>query len=788
VSDKGAEMISTTSALRVLYLEDNPVDADLTRRELARLAPDIVLDVATTLSAARERLAPAVPPFDVVLADLRLPDGSGLELLAHIRERELPLAVVIITGSGDQEAAVAALKAGADDYLVKKTENISNLPHLLSAAYTRFQMRRERRATPLRLLYAEPNAFDIDLTRRYLARHAPHIRMEVVGSGEEILALLPLSSAEPAAPVDVLLLDYHIPGLNALEVIKILLQERRLDISIVLVTGHGTEEIAVQALRLGVADYLVKHEGYLHRLPGVLEQAQKQAALNKSLAQFRNLSQEFQGLLDAIPDSLMLIDRDMKVLWANSTASEHLGIAVNGLGGQYCYNLCCDRTTPCEACPVLHCLESGAPWSETVTRPDGRIWDIRAVPLMDEQGKVTKVIEVKRDITEHKKLETQYIHAQKMESIGTLAGGIAHDFNNILTVIISLGQIMLMKMREDDPQRQNISDILEATSRATSLTRELLLFSRKQVSERKPVDLNDILVKTGTFLHRTIGADIALKIVPYASSLLILADRHQLQQVLMNLAVNARDAMPEGGGLVLKTEQVGLDEGFTTAYGFGKPGAHALLTVSDTGTGMDRETLQRIFEPFFSTKEVGKGTGLGLAVVYGIIKQHDGFITACSEPGQGATFKIYLPLSEAAGQVSVAVQEQPVAGGTETILLAEDDDMVRSLMTLVLTEAGYTVIAAVDGEDAVRKFQENPTSIELLFFDLIMPRMNGKEACDAISKMQPGIKTIFSSGYALDTISQKASLADGVMHLIQKPVTPHDILEKVRSVLDDAPS
>ena len=780
-------MISTTSALRVLYLEDNPVDADLTRRELARLAPDILLDIAATLSAARERLAPAFPPFDVVLADLRLPDGSGLELLTHIRERELPLAVVIITGSGDQEAAVAALKAGADDYLVKKTENISNLPHVLSAAYTSFQMRRERRATPLRLLYAESNAFDIDLTRRYLARHAPHIRMEVAASGEEILALLPLSSAEPAAPVDVLLLDYHLPGLNALEVIKILLQERRLDIPIVLITGHGTEEIAVQALRLGVADYLVKHEGYLHRLPGMLEQAQKQAALNKSLAQFRNLSQEFRGLLDAIPDSLMLIDRDMKVLWANSTASELLGIAVNGLGGQYCYNLWCDRTTPCEPCPVLHCLESGAPWSETVIRPDGRIWDIRAVPLMDEQGKVTKVIEVKRDITEHKKLEAQYIQAQKMESIGALAGGIAHDFNNILTVIISLGHIMLMQTTEGDPQRQNISDILEATSRATSLTRELLLFSRKQVSERKPVDLNDVLVKTGTFLHRTIGADIALKIVPHTSSLLILADRHQLQQVLMNLAVNARDAMPEGGELVLKTEQVVLDEGFTTAYGFGKPGAHALLTVSDTGTGMNRETLQRIFEPFFSTKEAGKGTGLGLAVVYGIIKQHDGFIAACSELGQGATFKIYLPLSEAAGQVSVAVQEQPVAGGTETILLAEDDDMVRSLMTLVLTEAGYTVIVAVDGEDAVRKFQENATSIQLLFFDLIMPRMNGKEVCNAISKMQPGIKTIFSSGYALDTISQKASLADGVMHLIQKPASPHDILKKVRSVLDNAP-
>ena len=780
-------MTSTTTELRVLYLEDNPVDVDLTRLELARLAPDIVLDVATTLAAARERLAPVSPPFEVVLADLSLPDGSGLELLAHIRERELPLAVVIITGSGDQEAAVAALKAGADDYLVKKAENISNLPHVLTAAFTGFQMRRERRATPMRLLYAEPNAFDVDLTRRYLALHSPHIHMEVVSSGEEVLALFPLSSAEPAAPIDVLLLDYRLPGLNALEVINILLQERGLDVTIVLVTGQGTEEVAVQALRLGVFDYLVKHEGYLNRLPVVLEKVQKQAELNKSLAQFRNLSQEFQGLLDAIPDSLMLLDRDQNVLWANRVAADHIGSTAKDMVGHNCYHLWCGHTKPCEPCPVLHCFNSGIPWSETITRPDGRIWDVRAVPLKDEDGKVTKVIEVKRDITEHKKLEEQYFHSQKMESIGTLAGGVAHDYNNILTVIISIGQIMLMKTAEGDPQRRNISDILDAADRATSLTRELLLFSRKQVSERKSVDLNDVLIKTEAFLNRTIGADIELKTVPHAQPLLILADRHQLQQVLMNLAVNARDAMPEGGKLVLKSERVILDEGFTTAYGFGKPGPHALLTVTDAGMGMDRETLQRIFEPFFTTKGVGQGTGLGLAVVYGIIQQHDGFIVAYSEPGQGTTFNIYLPLSEAAGQETVAELEQPVAGGTETILLAEDDDLVRNLMTFVLTEAGYTVIVAVDGEDAVRKFQENATSIQLLFFDLIMPRMNGKEACDAINRMQPGIKSIFSSGYAFDTIPQKASLADGVMHLIQKPTSPHDVLKKVRSVLDGTP-
>ena len=272
-------MTSATPALRVLYLEDNPVDADLTQRELARLAPEMVLVVVTTLGAALERLAPACPPFDIVLADLRLPDGSGLELLAHIRERELPLAVVIITGTGDQDAAVAALKAGADDYLTKRTDQIDKLPMALTAARAGFLATQERRARMLRVLYAEPNLLDADLTRRSLARYAPSIRLEVVGSGDEVLARLPVTAGGAAPPYEVLLLDYRLPGLNALEVVKTLRQERGLRIPIVLVTGQGNVELAVQALRLGVDEYLVKQEGYLRQLPAILEKMQKQMAL-----------------------------------------------------------------------------------------------------------------------------------------------------------------------------------------------------------------------------------------------------------------------------------------------------------------------------------------------------------------------------------------------------------------------------------------------------------------------------------------------------------------------------
>jgi CheY-like chemotaxis protein len=289
------------------------------------------------------------------------------------------------------------------------------------------------------------------------------------------------------------------------------------------------------------------------------------------------------------------------------------------------------------------------------------------------------------------------------------------------------------------------------------------------------------------FLHRTIGADIVLKQVSHGTPLPVLADVNQLEQVLMNLAVNARDAMPQGGELVLQTEQVMLDDAFVTVHGFGKPGAYALLSVSDTGEGMDTATLQHIFEPFFSTKEVGKGTGLGLAVVYGIVKQHEGFITVYSEVGQGSTFRVYLPLTSETRQEVTEEAQQPAVGGTETILLAEDNDLVRELVTSVLTEAGYRVIQAADGAEAVRRFREHAGTIQLLLLDLIMPGMNGKEAQDAIRALQPDIRTIFSSGYAADIVQQKASLDDR-SHLIIKPVSPQELLKKVRSVLDDSPA
>jgi len=304
------------------------------------------------------------------------------------------------------------------------------------------------------------------------------------------------------------------------------------------------------------------------------------------------------------------------------------------------------------------------------------------------------------------------------------------------------------------------------------------------VSERKAADLNEIVKKVEKFLRRVIGEDIECKTMLQDRPIPVCADSHQLEQVLMNLATNARDAMPEGGAFTVLAEQVNLNEDFTAAHGYGKPGAYAMITASDTGKGMNEDTRKRIFEPFFTTKEIGKGTGLGLAVVYGIIKQHEGFINVYSEPGKGTTFRIYLPIVVSTAREETATRrEEAPARGTETVLLAEDDGSLRKLSRTVLTEFGYAVIEAVDGEDAVRKFRENKDVIHILLFDLVMPKMNGKEAYGEIRKIQPDMKVIFSSGYAPDIVRQKASLEDGA-HLIYKPMSPMALLRKLRSVLD----
>jgi PAS domain S-box-containing protein len=417
------------------------------------------------------------------------------------------------------------------------------------------------------------------------------------------------------------------------------------------------------------------------------------------------------------------------------------------------------------------------------------IWGSARVNIVrGRDGKFLYCLTMIEDITQRKqseeektRLESQLFQSQKMEAIGTLAGGIAHDFNNILTALV--GYAGLLRMKTNDKTLYAYAEqILSASQKATDLIQSLLAFSRQQGASLKPISLHSVLKGTEKLLKRLITEDIAIKTRLATEDIIIMADATQIDQILFNLTTNARDAMPQGGILTIETKQVTLDDTFKRFHGYGEPGRYALLSVSDTGVGMDETTRERIFDPFFSTKEVGKGTGLGLSTVYGIVKQHNGYITVYSEPKRGTTFHIYLPVTS-----EVDMDETPgltgVIGGNETILIAEDNEAVRDLMRDVLTEYGYSVIEATDGAEAVKQFKKTDT-IDFLIFDSVMPVQNGREAYDEIRKIKPDIRIIFTSGHSRDVFLDKG-IEDKKINFLQKPVFPDTLLKMVREMLDN---
>jgi two-component system, cell cycle sensor histidine kinase and response regulator CckA len=398
-------------------------------------------------------------------------------------------------------------------------------------------------------------------------------------------------------------------------------------------------------------------------------------------------------------------------------------------------------------------------------------------------GIMRNISERKEAEAERKILEEQLRQSQKMEAIGTLTGGIAHDFNNILTAIIGFSTLMKMKLQDSDPLHANIDNILAASDRAANLTRSMLAFCRKQIMTRKPIDLNGIIRNVENFLARVIGEDVELMINLTGSSWNVFADSVQIEQVLMNLATNARDAMPHGGTLTIETTCVEIEDDFINMHGHGAPGAYAMLALSDTGGGMDDDTAKRIYEPFFTTKPVGKGTGLGLSVVYGIVKQHDGFISCYSEKGKGTTFRVYLPIIKEEAESRDATVCAPAPKGSETILLVEDDGHVRTPLRLYLENYGYRVIEAVDGEDGISKFLANEDQIDLALIDVIMPRLNGRELYRRIRERKPEIRVVFMSGYTADILLQEELLDEG-LNVLMKPAVNRELLKTMRTLLD----
>jgi PAS domain S-box-containing protein len=419
----------------------------------------------------------------------------------------------------------------------------------------------------------------------------------------------------------------------------------------------------------------------------------------------------------------------------------------------------------------------------TAAGTERRVWE-QGRAVYGRDGQALALEGFVTDIPERKALEEQFRQAQKMEAVGRLAGGVAHDFNNLLTVIMGRSHLLKMRLGGGHPGQKDAELIHETAERAAALTRQLLAFSRKQVLQLRPLDLNGVVGDLAGMLRRMIGEDIELTIVPGPALGRVSADPVQVEQILMNLAVNARDAMPEGGRLTIETANVTLDEAFARSHPGARAGAYVMVAVTDTGVGMDAETQARIFEPFFTTKEKGKGTGLGLSTVYGIVKQHEGYIAVESAPGRGAVFRIYFPrLVEA--EVEAGQPENPAApaGGSETILLVEDEAAVRSLAQDILERAGYAVLPVATPGEALDAAARHPGPIALLLTDVVMPRMSGRALAAEIERMRPGTRVLYMSGYTDETLGRHGVLGPGLA-ILTKPFTPLSLVEKVREVLD----
>ncbi len=508
------------------------------------------------------------------------------------------------------------------------------------------------------------------------------------------------------------------------------------------------------------------------------------------IIELEEMTEKWKKTYDAIPDLIFILDKNYNIIDANKASIDRFGVDI--IGGQ-CYNYMHNTDMPIKTCPHKRCIETGMIIREEIEEPplSGLFYEVTCSPILSRDGHAIGSVHVVKDITakkkaedEKKRLEAQLYQAQKMESIGRFAGGIAHDFNNLLTAITGFAGIIQSTMDKEDPNSVYINHILSASGKASTLTSSILAFSRTKTINPRPVNINETIKSIERLLARIIGEDIELKTYLGSNDLTVNADEGQIEQVLMNLATNARDAMPDGGALVIETGSVNLDEGYADEHINIKEGEYALISVTDTGDGMDEDTKNRIFEPFFTTKEIGKGTGLGLAVVYGIVKQHDGHINVYSEKGKGTTFKIYLPLIDK-GYPDIDKTEHiydEALQGSETVLVAEDSPEVMEIIVNVLTENGYRVIKAMDGIDAIEKFRENKDDIHLFLSDIVMPKINGKEAYNEIRKFNPDIKALFMSGYTANIIQQDAATEQDIP-VISKPFTSSELLKKIRETL-----
>ena len=637
---------------------------------------------------------------------------------------------------------------------------------------------------PLHILHLEDDPQDAALVASALETEGIPCTTLRVQSRDGFVAAL------EGGGIDLVLADFSLPAFDGFSAIAIV-RAGWPDLPIILVSGTLGEELAIDSLKSGATDYVLKER--LSRLAPAVRRAMREveehAESRRMETTLHDTEQRFRMLFRESPLGIALVGVDGRPVLTNAALQEMLGYTAEELNGMPFS----DFTHPDDCAADMELFQQliqGARKSFKIqkryVRKDGQvIWARLSVSVAREAGGHPEYfMGMVEDITEHRNLEAQFIEAQKMEVIGKLASGVAHDFNNILGVILMCGDLITLRLPPDSPLREYAEEIRLASERAAGLTRQLLLFSRDQPVQTVVLDLNNVVKEMDKMLRRLIGENNSLMVVPGEQTGRIKADPGHVGQVLMNLAVNARDAMPNGGKLSIATSNVTLDENEAPARAGAKPGDYVMLSVSDTGTGMTDEVKAHLFEAFFTTKPAGKGTGLGLATCQTIVRQSGGHISVQSEVGRGTTFQVYFPRVEQPLDAGRPVPAGPLPRGTETLLVVEDEPAVRHLAAGVLEAQGYTTLRAANGQDGLRVAGEHQGSpIRLVVTDVIMPLMGGKVMAEWLKTMDPDLKILFTSGYTDDAIAQHGALEAG-MAFLPKPYTPATLVRKVREMLD----
>lgn len=749
--------------------------------------------------------------FDLLLSDLMMPDMDGVTFLKAALEIDPSLVAIIMTGQGTVQTAVEAMKLGAFDYLLKPFKLNTLLPVLTRAMHMRrvrlenLQLRETVAMTDL--IQAVAVTLDPDTILEKVADaarqqcHADEVTVMVLTeNAKELCVKVTRGEGGGAVLGERVSIDKGIAGWVARHGETLNLTGKVDDprfaslnpragihssISMPLTVGNKLVAVLNVNSTKSRRPFTVGQTKALSVLANVAAPALASAKLHREVqeaeARYRSIFENaVEGMYQATPSGEIVAANPALAHILGYESPEELIAAKTKLATQ----VCVDADARAKLLAELEQRDVIKGIEVQVFRKDGKkIWaSVGARAIRDASGNCLRYEGGVEDVTERKQLEEQLLQSQKMEAIGTLAGGIAHDFNNLLTAIIGYSQLAGARLREGEPLYKEIEEIRKAGTRAADLTGQLLAFSRKQVLQPKLINLNVIVTNFNHMIRRVIGEDIELVCSLDGELRQIKADPGRIEQVLMNLAVNARDAMPTGGKLIIETANTILDEDYARLHFDVIPGPHVMLAVSDTGCGMDAETQSHMFDPFYTTKDLGRGTGLGLSTVFGIVKQSGGDIWVYSERGRGTTIKVYLPCAKADENEEYQELHQVASTGTETVLLVEDHVQVRSLAATVLRECGYEVLEASGGDEALHIAQGFAGTIHLLLTDVVMPNMGGKDLAEQIKRIRPETKILFASGYTGDAV-----LLHGVVEaraaFIQKPFTPNALANKVRQVL-----